>query len=338
MDLETFCTTVYVLVDDWYKAEIAPQKARRPGPAVEMSDSEVMTVAVLGQWRKGVAWQSERSLVRYMQSHGRQMFPTMLGRSRFNARVRDLYGVLVRLQQYLGKQLTTERDMYECVDCEPLPAFSNGQACRDKSHWLFESTVGRGGTSGGFFWGDHLLAVVTPHGAVTGWLLGSAYIQDRWLMEGLLSARAGHPQLAGPPADTHTVRRVRPTPPIGFIGPFQTVGASTGKPYLADRGFSGERWITHWQQLYQATVISAPPANDPHPWTSTTCHWLASHRQIIDTVFAFLDQVFGMKQLQAHSRWGQLTRIAAKMAAYNLGLFINRLLNRPAGALATLIC
>jgi hypothetical protein len=64
---------------------------------------------------------------------------------------------------------------------------------------------------------------------------------------------------------------------------------------------------------------------------------LASFRQIVDTVFARLDTTFSMKQLNAHSRWGQLTRIAARLAAYNLGLFINRLLNRPAGALATLI-
>ncbi len=67
-------------------------------------------------------------------------------------------------------------------------------------------------------------------------------------------------------------------------------------------------------------------------------HWLAHHRQIIETVFAALDSVLGIKVLNAHSRWGQYARLAAKTAAYNVGLFINRLFNRPEGALATLLC
>ena len=40
---------------------------------------------------------------------------------------------------------------------------------------------------------------------------------------------------------------------------------------------------------------------------------------------------------QAHTTWGLLTRIAAKIAAYNCGLLLNRLLGRPNLALATLI-
>ena len=57
---------------------------------------------------------------------------------------------------------------------------------------------------------------------------------------------------------------------------------------------------------------------------------------MVETVFARLDLVFGLKRLLVHSRWGQLTRLAAKTAAYNIGLYLNRLLGRPLGALATL--
>ena len=126
--------------------------------------------------------------------------------------------------------------------------------------------------------------------------------------------------------------------PIGAIGPFQAVGAAQAGPYLADRGFNSEGWATHWQTRYQATVITVPPDNIPRPWSSQAKTWLATHRQLIETVFARLDSVFHIKHLNVHSRWGQYTQVAAKMAAYNIGLFINRLLDRPLGALATLIC
>src|SRR5215470_4990653 len=119
MDIETFCTTVYVLTDDWYKAEVEPQKRKRRGPQAEMSDSEVLTVALAGQWRVGVPWQSERGLVRYMQVHGRGMFPTMLERSGFNRRVRYLWGAFILLQQTVGGLLEEASALYECVDSLP---------------------------------------------------------------------------------------------------------------------------------------------------------------------------------------------------------------------------
>ena len=111
-------------------------------------------------------------------------------------------------------------------------------------------------------------------------------------------------------------------------------------PYLTDKGFNGQRWISHWLSNYRVTVINVPPWNtsDASAWSRHDRKWLARHRQIIDTTFAFLDGVFGMKTINAHSRWGQYARVAAKMAAYNIGLFINRLFARPSHAFETLLC
>ena len=203
MDLETLLTVVYVLVDDWYKEYIAPHKPQRGGAVGRLSDSEVLTIALVGQWRVGVPWQSERGLVRYMNKHGRKLFPDMIERSAFNERVRYLWAVLVRLQQIMANLLTSTDELYECVDCQPLPAYSSAQASKEKGHWLWESTVGRGGNSGSFFYGDHFFASVTSLGVITGWLTASAYIQDRWVLELFLSTRAGCPQLRGPDYSAH---------------------------------------------------------------------------------------------------------------------------------------
>lgn len=57
MDLDTYITTLNVLVDDWYKkTEIMPFMKRHAGPRLQMSDSEVLTVAIAGQWQVGVPW------------------------------------------------------------------------------------------------------------------------------------------------------------------------------------------------------------------------------------------------------------------------------------------
>lgn len=338
MSLETFLTILYVFVDDWYKKHIAPSRVEKRGCKAWLSDSEVLTLAIASQWRVGVPWQSERGFVRYMQAHGKVMFPQMLERSAFNRRVRYLWGALVRLQQVVAEELEGADIVYECVDCCPLPAFSSGQALKDKGHWLWESTIGRGGTRGKFFYGDHLLLATHQGGAVTGWATATASIQDRWLMEALLSARAGQPQLSGPAHRPRASRAQHAVPPVGHVGPVQAAGSSKPRPYVADKGFNGQRWIDHWRSEYDAHVIAVPPNNDPHPWPPALKTWLASTRQLIETVFATLYRVFAIDRINAHSRWGFYARIAAKLAAFNLALFINRLLNRPLFAIETLLC
>jgi len=336
MDLETFLTTLYVIIDDWYKEEIAGHKPKR-GCKGKMSDSEVLTLMVAGQWRIGVPWRSERSLVRIIQREYRHLFPDMISRSSFNERGRYLFGTLIKLHHNVAARMINQDDLYEAVDCMPIPAYSMGQGAYGKSHWLWQATKGRG--AGQWFIGDHLLAAVTRHGVITGWLLGAADINDRWLLEAFLSARAGHVQLKGPLPNPHTSKKDRARPPVGQIGPFPAVGSYSIRDYLADKGFNSQRWSQHWVNAYHAVVHTVPAHNAPEAaaWSRDDKKWLASHRQVVETAFAFLQEVFGCKRIGAHSLWGQYTRLAAKIAAYNLGCFINRSLARPWGALGTLI-
>jgi hypothetical protein len=206
MDLEAFFTELYVIGDDCYKAKIAQHIHKQAGAAARLSDSEVLTIALAGEWRVGVPWQSERGVVRWVNQHGRALFPQRLQRSAFNERVRWLWGAFIRLHQIVGEWLSTAQDIYECVDSVPLPAFSNGQACREPGHWLWESRGGHGGTCGGFYTGDQALMSVTGQGVITGWLVGNADIDERWLMEAFLSARAGQPCLVEPARAAHQAR------------------------------------------------------------------------------------------------------------------------------------
>jgi hypothetical protein len=336
MDLDTFFTEWYVFVDDWYKAEGANLMQRRAGPTLKMSDSEVLTIAIAAQWRVGVPWQSERGIVRYLQTHGQQWFPQLLQRSRFNERVRLLWGALVRLQQVLAQQLTSAASVYECVDCVPLPACSLAQAVSGDGHWLWWSQLGYGGNHGGWFFGEQVLLAVNRDSAITGWLVGPANTDDRWMMQHLVSGRAGCPAPTAPLHRPRDGKRAMPLP-VGQILPLNAVGENPQRPYLADRGFNGARWQRHWRQ-YGATVVTIPPDNAADAWHERDKRWLRHHRQVVDTVFSRLCEGFGLFRLQAHSRWGQLTRLAAKFTAYNFGLWLNRQLGRPLGALATLLC
>lgn len=338
MDMDTFFTELYVLVDDWYKTVESTFDRHWTGRQL-MSDSEIITVALAGQWRMGVPWQSERGVVRYLLAHGRGWFPTMLHISAFNRRVRHLWGAFILLQQELATWLTPEVCVYEVVDTVPLPAYSISQAIKEKGHWLWWSKKGHGGTQGGWYVGDALLVTTTPQGVITGWLICPSTADDRWCLQAFLSARLGAIDLIAPASRPKSGKEAILTAPVGPFMPQIAVGTSEAKTLLADQGFNGARWRQHWQN-WETEVISVPPDNAPEAsqWNAADRHWLASKRQIIETVFASLSAVFDLKQLRAHSRWGQLTRVAIMTAAHNVGLWFNKQLGRPLHALSTLIC
>jgi hypothetical protein len=54
LDLETFLTALYVIVDDLYQSHIHPMMPASGGPPAEMSDSEVLCLGLASQWRSGV--------------------------------------------------------------------------------------------------------------------------------------------------------------------------------------------------------------------------------------------------------------------------------------------
>ncbi|HSR22974.1 MAG TPA: hypothetical protein VLW53_05460, partial [Candidatus Eisenbacteria bacterium] len=55
---------------------------------------------------------------------------------------------------------------------------------------------------------------------------------------------------------------------------------------------------------------------------------LHSLRQTVETAFAHLVARFGLKFPRARTLWGLWTRLAAKVSAHNLGLFLNHLFGR----------
>jgi hypothetical protein len=140
-----------VVIDDWYKQYLAGEITKHAGAEARLGDSGVLTIAIAGQWRVGVPWQSERGVVRWVQTHGRSLFKGMIGRSAFNARVRWLWGAFTWLEQIVGDLLAQAEAVCECMDGVPLPAMSNGQHLKEGGHGLWERVrLGTGAPTAAF--------------------------------------------------------------------------------------------------------------------------------------------------------------------------------------------
>jgi hypothetical protein len=329
-DLDTFLVRLYTIVDDLYNIYVAPHKPIRRGHVPELSDSEVVTLAILEQ---GYGT-SEQAFWQYVNQHLRTYFPRLIDRTCFNRRTHDLYGVMARLVPIVAAIMQTE-SRYEVIDTVPVELMSR---CRGDRYHLFncEASIGHGGSDREWYYGCKLLLSVTEHGAVTGFAVAPAATEDRWVAEFFLCWR--HDPTAEPwtPQDlprSHKKGGGR-RGATGYIYGRTSAGPPSAVPYLADVGFSGAVWEEHWRLDYDSRVITKQ-GQDKHA-AQVWCHEICSRRQVIETVNAQLVDVLHLRLPRARSIWGLLTRLAAKVLACNIGRLINSDMGRPAFALATL--
>lgn len=326
---DTFLTAVYTQIDTLLQTDLVLPP--HPGRPPQMSDSEVLTLVVIGQWRGS----SERALVRWAQAELHEAFPILLSQSAFNRRTRRLGPVCARILVLLADLLTLGPAPYEVVDTIGVPL---AQCCRGKRHRCFgdEAGFGVGGSDHTFFYGCSLLLAVTPTGVITGFVVGPAGTQDRWLFDALVGWRADPTRPLWTVAELamadsrHRSRHLKGT---GVTGPRwwpESVGHAQRSIYLTDNGFSGPVWREHWLVDDRAEVIASRDAA-----SAIVAHH--RRRQIVETINAALMDVFHLAFPGAKTMWGVVCRLATKCLAVNLGIWANRMFGRHDLAFTTLV-
>ena len=303
LDADAFLTTLYVMVDDFCKANLPAEV--RPGPEASLSRSEVVTLAIFGQWAR---FASERDFWRFAQARLRGAFPKLPDRSQFNRLMRTHHDAIVAF----GLSFAQEAADYEALDTLPVTV---RQYKRRGRGWLAgQVDIGFSKRIASWFCGFRLLSAVSPDGLITGFAFGPASAKDQRLADSLLALRQS------------------PDPRLPSAGVPQAGGC-----YLADKGFEGENWQLHWRSDYGAVVLHSPRRNSRHPWPRQLRRRLASLRQIVETVFAKLTQTFRLDRERPHHLSGFRARLAAKVALHNFSHWLNRSLGRPPLAFADLL-
>lgn len=326
IDRDTFLTTVYVLVDSAVARQ--PPRLRRGRPP-RMSDSEVLTLMVVGQFLGG----SERHLLRWAHAYLRPYFPGLISQSSFNRRSRSLAIRCAWLMHQVLAGLPLEDDPFEIVDGLAVPVAHLARSHRRATFTSAEADLGYGGVGKQPYYGVQVVLCVTASGPITGFVVAPARTEERWLFSQLLRWRhdPGLPLLTGETLAHHGPRsrhRVFAGPTGPILGPV-TAGSSRTNVYLADQGFTG----AVWQQVWRATHAHVY-THDQLPASSRRLFRRA--RQVVETINGQLVDVFGIRYPHAHTQDGLVTRIAAKCAALNVGILLNRTYQRPAFALGTL--
>ena len=306
MNTDTFLTTLYVMIDDFDQTRLPP-KPPRPGPPASLSRSEVVTLALFGQW---ACFPSERAFYRYAQRHLRPAFPGLPARAQFNRLQRQHREAIGAFALHLAQGLLSPEDAYEALDSAAVPT---RDAKRRGRGWLAGQADSGWSNRLGWYEGFHLLAAVSPAGLITGFGFAPASTKDQPLAETFFAARQ-HPNQRLP-----------------------SCGQTICGVYVVDTGFEGVGWHHHWWADYGLQVIGRPRRTSPHPWPKPLRRWVAGLRQIVETVFEKLDNHFRLAKERPHVLAGFQARLAAKVALHNFCCWLNHHLGRPSLACADLL-
>ena len=107
--------------------------------------------------------------------------------------------------------------------------------------------------------------------------------------------------------------------------------------YLADTGCASAVWEAHWPAACGATVIATPTRRMRRARPPAACTRAAGKRQVVEQVIEQRKDFCALERHRAKTLPGLLARLAAKVAAFTCGQWLNVRHDRPLRHFADLL-
>lgn len=281
-DFRDFCLLCYVLIDDCLR-ELAPKLGLKPGPPSECSDSELITMAIVGECRE---WNKETTLLANWQLFP-DLFPVVPSRTRFNRRRRALGSVINLLRRLLLSQLDLGFDQLGVMDSLPVPVLNFHLVPRSRNDWqAYGAAFGHISSKKQTIFGYKLHLLITANGLITDFVLTGANTDDR--------------QVA-----------------------LQMLSEYSNLTVLADKAYISEPIAHFLEQNQQLKLLTLPRSNQKKTVTPQQQKLHNHFRQIIETVNSQLSEQLALEENYAHSFAGLASRLITKLTAHTLSIYLN---------------
>jgi IS5 family transposase len=185
--IDEFIIAVFCCVDDALAKVTQGQPIRAKGFAPALSDSEVLTMEIVGEYQ-GI--DTDQAIWQYFRRHWLAWFPGLGSRCTFVRQAANLWQYKALLQQQLATELGAFSDPVHLVDGIPMPlcGFSRAPSCRGfKDVAAYGYCAAKQQTYYGFH--GHLLISAT--GVITGFSLTPANGSEREALWEMVSSIHG---------------------------------------------------------------------------------------------------------------------------------------------------
>jgi len=279
-----FCLYIYITVES-IMTQIKPLY-NRPGPEPKCSDSELITMALVGECK---GWDKETELINNWSSH-KDLFHNIPSRSRFNRRRRNLMFVINIIRRIILQTLDVAQEKECVIDSLPIPVLQFHLVPASSGNWrAYGATFGKVPSKKITIYGYKLHLLVTIGGVILDFELAPANERD----------------LA-----------------VGY----ELLQNHTDKIVIGDKAYLNALIKAELQALNRIRLITLPRSNQNIQLTKPERHFINSVRQIIETVNGQLSSQFNIETNYAHSFWGLCTRLYTKLTAHTICIYLNRLL------------
>jgi hypothetical protein len=184
VDLDTFIVSVFCLIDDRLDGE----RIRQRGPRPKLSDSEVLTIEVVGEF---LSINTDQGLYTYFRRNYREWFPALntVHRTTFCRQAANLWGIKEKLWKYLLDRIRFDPEV-SLVDSFPVEVcrFARAYRCRLLAE---ESAFGYDEMAKQTFYGLRAHLRVSWPGVICGVSLAPADVHDLHVAEKLLEGAEG---------------------------------------------------------------------------------------------------------------------------------------------------
>ncbi len=281
MPTETFLTTLYTIVDDWYQQHAPRLLAGKAGKKPIFSDSEVMTLSLAQHW---LGIPDEREFLRVVSNNHLPLFPRLVSQGQFNRRARNLCWLIHRMRQHLVARMGLASG-----PCQPSVMLIDGTPVQvrhwrrfGKGHLLWpEAALGYCAAKKQTYYGLRLLAVTTLDGIIVDWDLFAANTDERDGAQELLKNRRS----------------------LSVLG---------------DKGFLDQTRQAFLLEEQDLLLLTPKRKNqreqNPRGWDA----FMNRARRLIETTFAQAKGTFGLEKPGARSVWGLLSRVIAKITGLTI--------------------
>jgi len=285
-DFSDFCLNMYTIVDDLWKP-IGPMFSR-PGPAPKCSDSELITMLLIGECR---GWELETDMLSYWQEH-RDLFPHQPSQSRFNRRRRALAQGINMLRCAVLRLLDVAQERHCTIDSLPIEVVQFHLVPGSTGDWAaYGATFGKVPSKKRTIFGYKLRLLVTLGGVILDFELAPAHAADLSVGIELL--------------ESHT--------DLDVIGDKAYISAPVAVRLLLEHAIR---------------LMTLPRRNQKTQLPDPVRCLFNAVRQIIETVNGQLTEQFHIETNHAHSFEGLCARLYSKLTAHTLCIYLNRLLGK----------
>jgi IS5 family transposase len=226
----------------------------------------------------------------YFSNHWKEWFPKMGSRSNFAKHASNLWEVKQQIQKTMAKQLGAFSDGLHISDGFPMPVCHFKRAYFSRI-FKGEAAYGHCASKDEKYYGFKGNVLINSEGVITDLTVTQANIDERESLWDLVK---------------------------GIYGMI-----------IADKGLIGADYHEELRYHTGIDLKTAVRSNMQETRSQHFIRWLISTRRLVETVIGQLTERFQIEKVRARKLWGLTNRIARKVLAHTICVFINKKIGNP---------